>query len=66
VTSSTIVNAQRDGIGSIKAGNQVIITATVSGGTATAARIIDVSLLQQDFHRFFGGAHAPDFKVVTP
>jgi hypothetical protein len=66
VTSSTIVNAQRDGIGSIKAGNQVIITATVSGSTATATRIIDVSLLQQDFHRFFGGAHAPDFKVVTP
>jgi hypothetical protein len=66
VTSSTIVNAQRDGIGSIKAGNQVIIIATVSGSTATATRIIDVSLLQQDFHRFFGGAHAPDFKVVTP
>ena len=66
VTSSTLVNAQRDGIGSIKAGNQVIVTATVSGSTATATRIIDVSLLQQDFHRFFGGAHAPDFKVATP
>ena len=66
VTSSTLVNAQRDGIGSIKAGNQVIVTATVSGSTATATRIIDVSLLQQAFHRFFGGAHAPDFKVATP
>ena len=66
VISSTLVNAQRDGIGSIKAGNQVIVTATVSGSTATAARIIDVSLLQQEFHRFFGGAHAPDFKVATP
>jgi len=66
VTSSTLVNAQRDGIGSIKAGNQVIVTATVSGSTATATRIIDVSLLQQDFHRFFGGAHAPNFKVATP
>ena len=66
VTSSTIVNAQRDGIGSIKAGNQVIVTATVSGSTATATRIIDMSLLQQDFHRFFGGAHAPNFKVATP
>jgi hypothetical protein len=65
-TSSTIVNAQRDGIGSIKAGNQVIVTATVSGSTDTATRIIDVSLLQQDFHRFFGGAHAPNFKAVTP
>jgi hypothetical protein len=66
VTSSTLVNAQRDGIGSIKTGNQVIVTATVSGSAATATRIIDVSLLQQDFHRFFGGAHAPNFKVATP
>ena len=66
VTSSTLVNAQRDGIGSIKAGNQVIVTATVSGSTTTATRIIDVSLLQQDFHRFFGGAHAPHFKMATP
>jgi hypothetical protein len=66
VTGATLVNAQRDGIGSIKAGNQVIVTATVSGSTTTATRIIDVSLLQQDFHRFFGGAHAPNFKVGTP
>ena len=66
VTSATLVNAQRDGIGSIKAGNQVIVTATVSGSAATATRIIDVSLLQQDFHRFFGGANAPNFKMVTP
>lgn len=66
VTGATLVNAQRDGIGSIKAGNQVIVTATVSGSTTTATRIIDVSLLQQDFHRFFGGASAPHFKVATP
>jgi hypothetical protein len=66
VTSSTLVNAQRDGIGSIKPGNQVIVTATVSGSTATATRIADVSQLQQGLHRFFGGAHGPDFKEVTP
>ena len=54
VTSSTIVNAQRDGIGSIKAGNQVVVTATVSGSTTTVIRIIDVTQLQQGFHRFFG------------
>jgi len=54
VTSSTNVNAQRDGIGSIKDGNQVVVTATVSGGTSSATRIIDVSLLQQRLHRFFG------------
>ena len=66
VTSSTFVNAQRDGIGSIKAGNQVIVIATVSGNSAAATRIIDVSLLQQGFHRFFGGAHTPGFKAATP
>jgi len=66
VTSSTLVNAQRDGIGSIKAGQQVIATATVSGSGATATRIIDVSLIQQGLHRFFNRAHAPHFKAVTP
>lgn len=54
VTSSTNVNAQRDGIGSIKVGNQVVVTATVSGSTTTVIRIIDVTQLQQGFHRFFG------------
>ena len=66
VTSSTLVNAQRDGIGSIKAGNQVIVTATVSGSTATATRIIDVSMIQQGLHSFFGRAHPPNFKIGTP
>ena len=47
VTSSTIVDAQRDGIGSIKTGNQVSLLATVSGGTASAATIADQTLLQQ-------------------
>ena len=50
----------------MKAGNQVIFTATVSGNTVTGVRAIDVSLIQQGFHRFFGGAHAPNSKAVTP
>jgi hypothetical protein len=66
VTSSTLVNAQRDGIGSIKTGNQVMVTATVSGSTATAVRVIDLSLLQQGFQHFFGGAHGPNFKMAIP
>jgi len=53
VTSSTMVNAQRDGIGSIKDGNTVSVQATLSGSTATAIRIVDVSLLQQGFKHFF-------------
>jgi hypothetical protein len=46
VTSSTIVAAQRDGIGSIKVGDQAAVRATVSGSTATAVIIGDLSNLQ--------------------
>lgn len=46
VTSSTLVDAQRDGIGSVKDGHQVFVLARVSGGTATATSIQDLSLLQ--------------------
>jgi len=62
VTSSTNVNAQRDGIGSIKVGNQVVVTATVSGSSTTVIRIIDVTQLQQGFHRFFGAPPAANSK----
>lgn len=47
VTSSTIVDAQRDGIGSVKVGNQAAVQATVTGSTATAISIEDLTLLQQ-------------------
>ena len=66
VTSSTLVNAERDGIGSIKAGNQVMVDATLSGSTATATRIIDLSLLQQGLHRFFGAAPGANVKMAVP
>jgi hypothetical protein len=45
VVSSTNVDAQRGGISSVKAGHQVAVTATVSGGTATAVSILDFNLL---------------------
>jgi hypothetical protein len=45
VTSSTDVDAQQNGIGSVKTGHQAIVLATVSGSTAIAARILDLSLL---------------------
>ena len=45
VTSSTNVDAERNGIGSVKTGHQVAVTATASGGTATAVSILDFSLL---------------------
>lgn len=66
VTSSTNVNAQRDGIGSIKVGNQVVVAATVSGSTTTVIRIIDVTQLQQGFHRFFGPAPGASLKPAVP
>jgi hypothetical protein len=46
VSSSTIVDAQRDEIGSVKDGNQVYVTATVSGSAATATSVSDLSLLK--------------------
>ena len=53
VTGSTLVDAQRDGIGSVKAGHQATVLATVSGSTATAASINDLTLWQQG-HAGFG------------
>jgi len=47
ITNSTIVDAQRDGISSIKVGNQVSLSATVTGSTATTILIRDLTLLQQ-------------------
>jgi hypothetical protein len=59
ITSSTIVSAGRNGIGSVTSGNSAIVIATVSGSTANAARIIDLTLLKAS-HQMFGfgpGAH---------
>jgi hypothetical protein len=53
VVASTAVDAQRDGIASVKVGNQALVLATVSGGTATAVNIRDLTLLQQS-HQAFG------------
>jgi hypothetical protein len=43
VTASTVVNSQRDGIGSVTNGDNVRVTATVSGSTATAVDITDTT-----------------------
>ena len=45
VTSATQVDAGKTGIGSVKVGNQVVVTATVSGSTASLTRTLDLSLL---------------------
>lgn len=53
VASSTLVDAQRDGIGSVKVGNEATVLATVSGSTVTAASVTDMTLLQRS-HQAFG------------
>ena len=45
VTGSTIVDAQRDGIGLVKTGQTVAVLATVSGSAATATQVTDLSVL---------------------
>jgi hypothetical protein len=46
VASSTEVDAQARGIGTVKSGDTVSVTATVSAGTATAASIMDITALR--------------------
>lgn len=45
VTSSTNVDAQRAGIGSVKTGQTVSVFATVTGSSATATQIVDFTTL---------------------
>lgn len=52
VSASTMVDAQRNGIGSIKVGDQVSLTATGSGSTLTAASITDLTLLVHSHKAF--------------
>jgi hypothetical protein len=52
ITGSTNVDAQRDGIASVKVGDRAFVIASVSGRTATAARVIDTTLLQQTHQQF--------------
>jgi hypothetical protein len=58
VTASTTVDAQRNGIGSVKVGDQVWVTATTSGGTVTATRVRDLTQLQADRGHWFGSPSA--------
>lgn len=60
ITGSTIVDAQRAGVGSVQTGNEASLLATVSGGTATATRLEDLTQLRQQRQaRGFAGQGAP-------
>ncbi len=58
ITGSTIVSADRNGIGSVKAGNDAVVIAAVSGHTATAAKIIDLTQLLHSHQKFWLGPEA--------
>jgi hypothetical protein len=58
VASSTLVDSQRDGIGSVAKQDQVEVVAKVSGGTATATSIVDQTKVKSSRSGFgfpFGG-----------
>lgn len=46
VSGNTIVDAKAAGIGSVKKGDTIFVTATVSGSTATAASIFDLTAIK--------------------
>lgn len=48
VAGTTVVGAQRAGIGSVKVGDEVWLQATVSGSKTTATSVIDLTLLKKN------------------
>jgi len=59
VARSTEVNAQAAGIGTVKTGDSVVLTATISGGKTTAASIFDLTSIRSSHEHFDfpDGAH---------
>jgi len=72
VTAKTLVNAARDGIGSIKTGDEVGVVATVKSGTATAVDVRDLTQLKVQRDTFGpppgrpGGPPAPGGTPASP
>lgn len=60
VASSTEVNAQAAGIGTVKMGDNVEVVATVSNGKATAASIIDATSIRSSRRSFGVPVGPPD------
>ena len=60
VDANTLVNAGRDGIANVKAGDTVHVVAIVSGGKASAVEIIDGTNVQNLRGRWAPGVPFPD------
>ncbi|GAA3095209.1 hypothetical protein JOF29_004112 [Kribbella aluminosa] len=58
LTSNTMVNAARNGIGDVKTGNTVNVSAVVTNGTATATRVND-GTVRQAAGQAWGFKHGP-------
>jgi hypothetical protein len=65
VTSKTLVDAQAAGIGSVKKGDSVVVIATVSGSTATAADVMDLSAIKSG-RASFGFRTGPGDPEMAP
>ncbi|MBK5305593.1 MAG: hypothetical protein JJD92_02785 [Frankiaceae bacterium] len=65
LTPSTVVVAGRDGIGTVKKGETVAVMATVSGGTATANHVRDLTTLQAE-RRKLGPRRGPPPGAPAP
>jgi hypothetical protein len=60
VTAATMVDAQRDGIGSVVKGDQVRVLATTAKGTSTAVSITDITKMGASRKQFgFGFGSGP-------
>jgi hypothetical protein len=65
VTSDTLVDAGRDGIGSVKQGDTVNVIATVSGSTSTARQINDVTNIQSSHSKWVPQRPQPSTTTTT-
>lgn len=74
VKAGAVVDAQRDGITSIKKGDEVVVNATLSGSTGTVDRVIDTTELKKSlptlpeggFGRGPGGGHGGRAAQTAP
>ena len=66
VTASTIVNAARDGIASVKVGDTVHLDATVAGDKATAVGVFDETTLKASGMQWHHDRLAPSASLSAP
>jgi hypothetical protein len=70
VNSTTRINGKNGKITDVKTGNQVGVEASVSGGTSTAVRIVDLTTVMKNFdhrmHQWFGGQRPTGKPSTSP